>query len=772
MKPINSLWRGRRRRRIQLAHEREPLGRTTRGLIRLLMAALLLAAAILLFPLGISFELPSYLEGMIASEEVIADFAFDVDKPEDLLEREQARAAEGVRSVFTRIQSKPSYDGIMATLRAARGDSARFAAVLDSAGVNLGPSSFDLVSSSDIGEIVLFETERVLGEVNDAGLVESQDADLLETNVQVGLRTERGDEVVSTLDLYEPSRLLALAAERGMDKLGPAGSAAMRELAEGLATPNLRFDPQVTEANRRAARNAVSPIMASIQKDERIIDANERITREDLMVLEAYQRAQMSRNPSDRLAGWLWPILGRALLMGVILTLVGVFLRQARPDVWGDLGLLALMSLVTLLTLILAAVVFRSGALHPFVVPISLAAILITMLIGAVPAVVVVIGLSALLGTITGWGLPVTLSGAVGGVIAAFSVRNAFHRLEFLRAALPITGGMVATVVGVHLVGPVVPLSMILRELIWVAVNVVFSIAVAMTLLPILEKMFGLASNLTLLELSDLNRPIFKRMVIEANGTYHHSMVVGLLSEAAAEAIEANPLLSRVGAYYHDIGKIAKSGYFGENLRMGAKNPHERLTPTMSSLILESHVREGLEMAREIGLPKSVAAFIPEHQGTTLMQYFYAKALEMDPEVEERDYRYPGPRPQTRETGIVMLADAAEATVRSLDDQSPSKIRAVLMRLFEARIADGQLDDCGLTVSELAKARDAFTHVLTGVHHSRVKYQWQKDGGERALGGEAEERVFRPELETGISTVETTREFTRPSSSAGGSSGS
>jgi putative nucleotidyltransferase with HDIG domain len=284
-----------------------------------------------------------------------------------------------------------------------------------------------------------------------------------------------------------------------------------------------------------------------------------------------------------------------------------------------------------------------------------------------------------------------------------------------------------------------------------------------MLVLPLFEWGFGLASNLTLLELSDLNRPIFKRMVLEANGTYHHSMVVGLLSEAAAEAIDANPLLARVGAYYHDIGKIAKSGYFGENLKRGSRNPHERLTPTMSSLILESHVREGLEVAREIGLPKSVAAFIPEHQGTTLMQYFYVKALEMDPEVEERDYRYPGPIPQTKETAIVMLADAAEATVRSLDDQSPAKIRAVLSRTVEARIADGQLDDSGLTISDLARVREAFTHVLTGVHHSRVKYQWQKDGGEASLGAESEERVFRPELETGIGSRESPRELARSS---------
>jgi hypothetical protein len=324
--------------------------------------------------------------------------------------------------------------------------------------------------------------------------------------------------------------------------------------------------------------------------------------------------------------------------------------------------------------------------------------------------------------------------------------------MEVYRSILLIALANVVVVVGVVLVGPGERWSDLLRDMMWAAAGAGIYTATAMLVLPIFERGFGLTTNISLLELSDLNRPIFKRMMIEANGTYHHSMVLGSLAEAAAEAVGANPLLARVGAYYHDIGKIAKSSYFGENMGKGVKNPHERLTPTMSSLILESHVSEGLELAREIGLPHQVAAFIPEHQGTTLMQYFYNKAAEQDPEVDENDYRYPGPKPQSKETAIVMLADAAEATVRSLDEQSPKRIRAVLARILEMRAADGQLDECGLTVRDLSRIREAFTHVLTGVFHGRVKYQWQKDGGEARLAGEEPERVIHPELETGLGT--------------------
>jgi hypothetical protein len=210
-------------------------------------------------------------------------------------------------------------------------------------------------------------------------------------------------------------------------------------------------------------------------------------------------------------------------------------------------------------------------------------------------------------------------------------------------------------------------------------------------------------------------------------------MVIGTLAEAAATSIGANPLLARVGSYYHDIGKVPKAEYFGENLKPGMKNPHEKLTPTMSCLILESHVREGIELARELKLPRVVRDFIPEHQGTTLMSYFYHKALEMDPGVDERDYRYPGPKPQSKETAIVMLADSVEATSRSLTDPTPSRIKAVVKRIIDQRVADGQLDECNLTHQELARVRDAFIPVLVGLFHGRVQYQWQEKA--KSVGG-------------------------------------
>ncbi len=759
-------FRGRRRRRVQLAHEKTPMSLRTRILVRSLLAALVLAVTVLAFPLQVSVAPPTYLEGTVSPEEIIAPFTFEVHKPQSDLDRERARAAESVVPVFTRRELPPDYEDALDRLVQVRREPRRLARVLDSLGVSLSGTERHLLGAADSGSVAIREVGRILDEATRQGLVGSEDAGLLGGYNRIRVSTPRGDEVVSTAEVMDPKRLAEAASDAGGKRLGQPGARVTAHLAAQLAEPNLAYDPAATDADRVAARAAVSPVLTTIQKGERIVDAHERITHENVTVLDALRQSMMDRVSGRGWTAWLTPLLGRVLLVLVVLALFAFFLRAARREVWDDMGRMTVITLVSLLTLGLGGTVARTPGLHPFLVPVPMAAVMVTMLVGEIAALATVAAVAGLVGVVTGWGLPMTLVGSVGGVIAVYSVRNIFQRWEFLRAIVPIAIGMIATLVGTTMVGMGVPGSNLLSEIGWAASNAALSIALAMFLVPLFERIFHLASNVTLLELSDLNRPVFKRMMLEANGTYHHSMVVGSLAEAAAEAVGANPLLARVGGYYHDIGKIAKSGYFGENLRKGMRNPHEKLTPTMSSLILESHVREGLEAAREIGLPDRVAAFIPEHQGTTLMQYFYNKATELDPEVDERDYRYPGPRPQSKETAIVMLADTAEATVRSMDDHSPNKIRAVLARMFEARISDGQLDECGLTMSDLAKVRDAFTHVLTGVYHGRVKYQWQERGGEDALEGE-EERVFHPELETGIGTREATGALASASPAAG-----
>jgi putative nucleotidyltransferase with HDIG domain len=247
--------------------------------------------------------------------------------------------------------------------------------------------------------------------------------------------------------------------------------------------------------------------------------------------------------------------------------------------------------------------------------------------------------------------------------------------------------------------------------------------AMASMLLPALESLFRITTDIRLLELSNLNAPILRRLSVEAPGTYHHSLMVGTLGEAAAEAIGANPLLVRVAAYYHDLGKMLKPEYFIENQLYGM-NKHERLSPNMSCLIIASHVKDGLELAKEIGLAERIRDMIPQHHGTRIMTYFYQKAKDsLGPEeVVETDFRYPGPKPQSKEAAIMMMADSVEAASRTLTNPTPAQIQGMIDRLADAIVADNQFDECDITLREVRLVKESFFKILSGIYHRRIDY--------------------------------------------------
>lgn len=240
-------------------------------------------------------------------------------------------------------------------------------------------------------------------------------------------------------------------------------------------------------------------------------------------------------------------------------------------------------------------------------------------------------------------------------------------------------------------------------------------------LLPLLEKWFGVVPDVRLLAIGDLNQAFFRRFRIEAPGTFHHSQMVGVLAEAAAQSVGANMLLAKVGAYYHDIGKLYRPEYFTEN-NLGGPNRHDNLTPQMSTLIIIAHTKDGLEIARELNLPAAVSAFIPEHHGTSCVEYFYHRAKQAGGDVSREQFRYPGPKPQSPESGIVMISDSVEAISRSLRDPTPSRLENIVHEVVIDKLMDGQLDESDLTLSDLKKMEQSLYRVLVGIFHSRIKY--------------------------------------------------
>jgi putative nucleotidyltransferase with HDIG domain len=324
-------------------------------------------------------------------------------------------------------------------------------------------------------------------------------------------------------------------------------------------------------------------------------------------------------------------------------------------------------------------------------------------------------------------GLPVMFFlGSIIGIIAVSRVRR---RSQILQAGILVAIAQFISILGWGLCNNL-DYSVALAQA-WLGIgNGVLCIAILTAFLPILEALFSLVTNITLLELSDFNQPLLKYMVLKAPGTYHHSLLVGNISEAAAESIGANSLLARVGAYFHDIGKIEKAEYFSEN-QLDKENKHDILNPSISKTVIMSHVKEGLELARRYKLRKPIIDFITQHHGTSLVYYFYRRALEgqvEEDEVKEDVFRYPGPKPQSKETAICLLADSAEAAIRAIEDPTPSKVEDAVHKIINNKFIDGQLDECDLKLKDLEKIASVFTRILTGVYHSRVPYPEKKNG--------------------------------------------
>ena len=333
------------------------------------------------------------------------------------------------------------------------------------------------------------------------------------------------------------------------------------------------------------------------------------------------------------------------------------------------------------------------------------------------------------------------------GTLAVFSVRDVRNRGQIVVSA-GLAFAAYVIVIGAFALMRVDSWPQFQEDVLLVGINVVL-LLFAHPLLWIIERAFNITTDLTLLELSDTNRPLLKELSMRAPGTFHHSLQVANLAEAAADAIGANSLQVRVGALYHDIGKMLKPEYFIENQRVG-ENPHDKLSPHMSALILASHVKDGLELGRQHGLPQAVLDFIPMHHGTALMEYFYRRALEQEKAdespVSEAEFRYPGPRPHSNETAILMLADSVEAACRSLEKPTPKKLETLVDSIFQARIEDGQLDGCRLTFADLETIKRTFINILSSMHHIRVKYPGQEE--------EQDEEDVHPEESIGPDATE------------------
>jgi hypothetical protein len=718
-----------------------------------LLGAVLLVFGTLLFPSLIAAP-TRYQSGDVAERDIKAPVDFFVEDREATETRRQ-EAAEAVLTVYDHNLSLLSTisENVQNAFAAARealkrppGETADPAtappdraalkkSVENRLGIHLNPGAFQILEREGFSAEIADRIIQILEEILDVGVVANKELLLREADRGIALRPVGGAEerVVRNLrrfyGLDQAKAMVRVVADPLVRDLPYTRVNLIVDLAQRLIQPNITLNRNETEERKKAAGAAVKPILYQIKAGEMLLREGERVTGVQLLKLKALRSQKRQERRYARSLGAI------AMLLCLIVALFHLHVQQRGRRIYAaNKDVLFLAALLCLFFLAPGAseILFTSLAQNTpldiaeatlfFGAPLAAGAMTVCLFMGFEMAALFAVVLSACAAVLFQSRLEVFLFFLISSLMAAYWTQHCRERRVFISAGLKIglLNILLATPAAVYMG---VPMGF---PLIWgwclAFLGGIVSGILSAGIVPLLELAFGYTTDISLLELANLERPILRQLMIEAPGTYHHSVIVGSMVEAAAAEIGANPLLAKVCGYYHDIGKIKKPLYFIENQTDG-KNRHDKLAPSMSSLILISHVKDGVEIARKHKLGEDIIDAIRQHHGTSTITFFYEKAkARKGAEVKIDDFRYPGPKPQTREIGLVMLADIVEAASRTLENPTPSRIQGLVQKLINKVFSDGQLDNCTLTLRDLHKIAKSYNKILNGIHHHRIEY--------------------------------------------------
>ncbi|MFQ5536657.1 MAG: HD family phosphohydrolase [Gemmatimonadota bacterium] len=730
------------------------------GLRVLLLVALAVWVAVL-FPPSDRVGMARYSEGMVSPEDIIARVPFSVPKSREELDTEKRLAMASV---------PPTYDFIPQAADSMAAHLERFFDSLDSAGASgdrnavegilrstslvATPSQVDRLMDPEVRRLLRTTALTATREILSRGVVDAAQA----LDVSTGSVTVRdGDrersvpagEIVTSRDFLD--------AAQGL--LPPGTPPDVADLLRIILIRNIEYtyvlDVVATERDRDAAARSVPATKYDVLRGQAIVRRADPIGPEELERLSAYEAALRDRGLLESPGLQAVPLLGTTLLNVLLLLIFGLLVYFFRPEVYANLRWLILITLLPAVYFGAAALIAANG-LSGVWLPIAFVALPVGALWDARMSLVLVLVLAAVTGSLPPFSdYGVVLAVMVGGSAAALSIRAVRRRSETWVSIALITASMALALLA-HGLAVSASLAGVAHNTLVAAGNATVASLLAMGSLWIFELFTGITTDQTLLEWADPTRPLLKRLSLEAPGTYAHTINVANLAEAAAAAIGANSLLCRVGVYYHDVGKVLKPHYFVENQPDG-RNPHDKLKPETSAAIVREHITEGIRLAREAGVPEVIVRFISEHHGTQRIGFFYQKALEeSEGEVDEALFSYPGPKPQSKETAIVMLADSCESATRAMQDPTPERVRELIDTVVNGKIASGQLDEAPLTLKELSIIKDQFVKILSGMHHRRIDYPETKhitdaeeDEGKTGEGGASEGGAEDPSGDAG-----------------------
>ena len=502
------------------------------------------------------------------------------------------------------------------------------------------------------------------------------------------------------------------------------------ELINEFTKPNILFDKDLTESRQKERLDKVSRFQGTVLANELIVDTNNRITESVLLKLKSLQLESERRLGYEKAADKFREYLGAFFVVSILLFLLFSFFYIYRNEYFKDSKFLLLIGLLMYL-IVFSSWIIVSYQLPVYIIPIAMFSILLTVLLDTTVSLISSTILILLVSLLIGNDLDFAIIQFFISFIAILSVRKLRKRRQIIATMLTLVMCSLFVFFSVMLFKGIDFLDYNYSTVGYLALSSFLCPILAFGLVPLFESFFGITTDLSLIELLDYDQPLLKKLMEDAPGTHTHSVKVGTLAESCANAIGARALLCRVGSYYHDIGKIKKPEYHAEN--QTAENKHDSITPHMSAKILKQHVTDGLTLADEYGLPTIVKDFIKTHHAKNRMEFFYKKALENDSKVDENEFRYPGPKPTSKETGIVMLAEAIEAQANSLKNPTLEKFETMIDKAIRSRLEDGQLDECPLTMEDLQKikgrrdGKHGLLPVLSGLYHSRPEYPSKDD---------------------------------------------
>ncbi len=707
--------------------------------IKLLIIFATVLIIVLFFPRGESIESAVNIGSVWLHNDLIASKTFEILKDPAVYENEKILAAKRIQPIFIRnsglekifLDSLSRYNSNLQKLIGSALSQRKNTTFLSDRSLAVfvrlktKPKTFLGAKVRSLNEIASL-SKIILVKIYQRGLLSSSYKEISRDSISIrDGRYERGYSKYLFLDRDGVNELLNSSIKEIAGNNGELNEA-VEEYIHNFVVPDLLYSPALTQSAIDNAKEKIPRNVGIINENEKIVSKHDRITPEIKLKVDSYR---IAKGEETGLLGNFYQALGKYLHTLLILLPFIIYIYLFRKKIYQDNLKILLIASIILFISLLTFLIYQVDVVSPveFFILVPVASMLLTIIFDSRVGFYGTVIVSLIAGGLRGNDYVFSVTNIIAGGLSAYTVRDIKNRTQIFRSFLYILIGYVISIVAFGL-ERFDSFSQMILSFAFAGSNALISPVLTYGLIIFFERLFKITTDLTLMELTDFNHPLLKDLAKSAPGTFNHSVAMGTLAETTAEAIGANPVLARVGAYYHDIGKSLDPESFVENQLTGA-NVHEKLAPEKSVRLILDHVKKGIELAEKNNLPKEIIDFIPMHHGTMVISFFYEKAKTIHGEnnIDINEFRYYGPKPNSKETAIVMLADACESTVRAMTNADSQKIENVISNLINSRIDDGQLDEAPLTFNDVRKIKESFLSILVGHQHKRIRYPKQEE---------------------------------------------